>query len=417
MAHSVRAMRLVRAVGVQALGAVFCAAVSFALLLLLGRALGTADFGRYVLLLNLASLGLVLVEAGWPTLLYRQGAQASAGRGATAGLMRAALFHVLLAAAALALLAALLFRADRSALALALLCMGAVAAMNLVSARMRGLGAFALEAGWQSAGRVVSAGLIVVLVWTVQPVEPAWVFAAWALGLLLVLGTLGRGWLEWPDRVGLAANYRRVLPFLLMGGLAAWLLKGDVVLLGSWRGLAAADALSFYAAATRLNEAALLLFAPFGNVLLGRFSALAVHADRPGAAAQLRALATKAVAVALFAGGIAVGAGAGFGAELMGLLFGREFSAGGGLLPWVLAMLPFALGNLVLLPLLTALGRERILVAGLAVAGLALLLLLPGLAAQMGARGAALAMALAHALVFVLGMTFARQVWRADGGT
>lgn len=409
-------MRLIRAVGVQALGAVFCAAVSFALLLLLGRALGTADFGRYVLLLNLASLGLVLIEAGWPTLLYRQGAQAGSGRGATAGLMRAALFHVLIAAAALALAAGLLFGADRHGLALALLCMGAVAAMNLVSARMRGLGAFGLEAGWQSTGRLVSAGLIVVLLWVAKPVEPGWVFGAWALGLLLVLGTVGRGWLVWPRAIGLAANYRRVLPFLLIGGLTAWLLKGDVVLLGSWRGLAAAETLSFYAAATRLNEAALLLFAPLGNVLLGRFSALAVHADRAGAPLQLRALAAKAVAAALFAGGIAVGGAVCFGAGWMGLLFGRAFSAGGDLLPWVLAMLPFALGNLVLLPLLTALGRERILAVCLAVAGLALLLLLPWLAARMGARGAALAMALAHALVFVLGMMFARKVWRAEGG-
>ncbi len=408
-------MGLIRAVGVQVAGAVFCAAVSFALLLLLGRVLGAAGFGRYVLLLNLATLGLVLIEAGWPTLLYRQGAQAGGGLCATAGLMRAAIFHVLVAVAVLVSLTLFFFDADRSALALALLCMAAVALMNLVSARMRASGAFGLEAGWQSAGRIVSASLIVALLMVAAPVEPGWIFAAWALGLLLVLGIFGRPWLVWPAAADLLVNYRRVLPFLLIGGLTAWLLKGDVVLLGSWRGgLVGAETLSYYAAGTRLNEAALLLFAPLGNVLLGRFSALAVDANRAYADTQLRALAAKTIGGAVLGGACAVGLGLGLGGELMQGLFGEDFAAAGDLLPWVLAMLPFALGNLVLVPLLTALGRERVIVAAMAAAGLALPLLVSWLAAQMGARGAALAMALAHALVFVLGALFVREVWSLD---
>lgn len=409
---------LIRAVGVQTAGAVFCAAVSFALLLLLGRVLGTAEFGHYVLLLNWATLGLVLIESGWPPLLYRQGAQSGSGPGATAHLMSAALLHVLLVGGTLALLAAALWGADGWALALALLCMTVVAAMNLVSARMRAVAAFGLEAGWQSAGRVVSAGLIVVLVWVMAPIEPGWIFAAWALGLLLVLGTFGRRWLVRPAALDVVANYRRVLPFLLMGGLAAWLLKGDVVLLGSWRGgLVGPQDLSLYSAATRLSEAALLLFAPLGNVLLGRFSALTVQVDRVSAHAELRALVGKTVAAAIFAGVLAVGIGVLFGARLMALFFGEDFSAAGDLLPWVLTMLPFALGNVVLVPLLTALGRERTIVACMTAAGLVLWLLLPWLCAQLGVRGAALAMTLAHALVFALGAMFAREVWSRGAKT
>lgn len=406
---------LIRAVGVQALGAVFCAAVSFALLLLLGRVLGTAEFGRYVLMLNLGTLALVLIEAGWPTLLYRQGAQSGADSDEPMRLLGAALLHVMASTGALIVVVLGVFAADRQAMVLVLLCMACVAVMNLVSARMRATGAFGLEALWQSSGRLASAGLIVLLVSLPVAVEPGQIFAAWALGLAAVIVLWGRRWLSLPHARKLVAGYRRVLPFLLIGGLTAWLLKGDVVLLGSWRGgLVDAQALSIYAAGTRLTEAALLLFAPVGNVLLGRFSQLAVSADHIAGQQALRVLAVQTIGGAFVAGVLALLLVSPIASPLMALLFGRGFEAAGTLLPWVLAMLPFALANVVLVPLLAALGRERGLVVCMVGGGVVLLFGLPWLTAVWGLRGAAIALAAAHGVVLMLGAALVRQSWREN---
>lgn len=253
------------------------------------------------------------------------------------------------------------------ALVAAFLCMACVAVMNLVSARMRAVGRFALEAGWQSVGRVVSAGVILLVVW-LNRAAPLWIFAAWGGGLLLVLLAWGRSWLLLPRVAGWVEGWREVWPFLLMGGLAAWLLKGDVVLLGgAGDHFLAPGELSWYAAGTRLSEAALLLAAPLGNVLLGRFSRMAVCGDR--GLGVLRAQAERLIVLVFVGGWLAVAVACGAGEGLMLLLFGAEFEAAGRLLPWVLLMLPFALGNIVLFALLTSLGCERGLVGCMALGG------------------------------------------------
>ena len=408
---------LLRAVAWQALGAVFCAGVSFGLLVMLARVLGAESFGRYVFLLNLGILGLVLIEAGWPTLLYRAGVQNGEQSVELRGLMGNALAHVVVGAVLLATLAFVgLGRGDEgAALSLALLCMGGVAVMNLVSGRMRAAGLFGMEAVWQSAGRVASAGLVVALVLGLGSQHLGGIFAAWGLGLLLVIVLWGRAWLVWPAGAGMVAAYRKVWPFLLMGGLAVWLLKGDVVLLGGLRGgLVDTQSLSFYAAGTRLTEACLLLAAPLGNVLLGRFTQLA----KPGAGGglargrRLRKLALWLTVGLTLAGGLVVLAAAWGGGWLMRGVFGEGYAPAGALLPWVLGMLPFALGSVVLVPLLNSLERERGLAVCMGAGGVVLGLVMPWMAMTWGVRGAAIGVALAHAVVLVAGWVLAWEAMR-----
>lgn len=413
---------LLRAVGWQALGAGLCAGVSFGLLLLLGRVLGTEAFGVYVLLLNLGTLGLVLIEAGWPTLLYRAGVRGGGAGRELRGLMANALLHVLVVAAGLAVAAFVLGGGRGVALSAALACMGGVAVMNLVSGRMRAAGSFGVEAAWQSAGRLVSAGLIVLVVSGLAWRELGWIFAAWALGLVVVIAQWGRAWLVWPSVAGASVAYRRVWPFLLMGGLAMWLLKGDVVLLGGWRGgLVDAQDLSFYAAGTRLTEACLLLAAPLGNVLLGRFSQLgSMGAMGEGGSmagrGQLRRLSGWLTAGLFAMGAVVVAITAASGEWLMTRMFGEAFASAGALLPWVLGVLPFALGNVVLVPLLNSLECERGLAVCMAAGGAVLLLAMPWMAMAWGVRGGALGMMLAHAVVFVTGWGLAWEAMAADAG-
>lgn len=385
---------MVRAIGAQGIGAVFTALVSFALLVYLGRVLGTETFGHYVAVLNTALLGLILIEGGWPTLVYRE----TAGRDVAAGhgdrLSGQAVAHMLVAASLLVVLTLGLHGLGLTSLTLpaALLCMLAVGLMNLVSARLRGVGRFGHEALWQGSGRVASALLIVASVLWFSTRLP-WLFIAWAAGLAFVLCFGGRRWLVLPRYHGIAAGYRLVLPFLVVEGLIVFLIKGDMALLGVLE--PAPKQLSYYAACSRLTEAAVLLFSPVSNVLLRSFR-------QTRSAPQLGRLVRTMVALALLAGLSAVLLSWLFGPRLMPLLFGPSFRPAGALLPWLAAILPFALSNLILFQALIAQGRERRLALILVLGALLMCVAMSIGVHFAGIRGAAIGLACTHALVFVV---------------
>jgi O-antigen/teichoic acid export membrane protein len=408
-------VKLGGAVLVQGAGAVFCAGVSFSLTLWLARVLGTAGFGAYVALLSLATLALMLQEGGWPAWLYRERARADAGLGNGVSRLIMGRFLVHVGAVSLVLGVGAWWWSGWD-LAMALLAMACVAVMNGVSAGLRGAAEFGRDAAWQSWGRVVSAGAVAgVLGW--GSVSLAAVFGAWAAGLAMVLLAGGWWWHQqaqpgqgavvvWPVTPVWAGwrVYRqdlvRVWPFAFMAAAGAWLLKGDVVVLAWWGSVPVdAVALSWYAACTRLLEAALLLFAPVANVLLRSFS------DDLGAGRAL-ALRGRVARWCLLVGGLgalAVTLAWAVGPGLMALLFGAPYAEAGQVLPWVLAMLPFALANLVMGPWLAALGRERGLALGMLLAGALLLLALLWAVPVWGLQGAAVAVAVSHAVLLVWG--------------
>ena len=391
---------LLYAVGVQGAGAFFCAAVSFGLTLGLGRVLGVAGFGQYVATLNLATLALIVMEFGWPRRVYKErivfGWQ-------TPELLTQAARHILLATV-LSMFWAWHFQAD-VALCAVMACMGAVALMNLASDHMRGAGHFALEALWQSAGRVVSAIAIGLAVWQLGLATPAAVFTAWGVGLCIVL-LCGRHWLAAPWRrttESTLANYRQVLPFVMLAGSVAWLVKGDMVLLSRLTHLDPHE-LSMYAACTRLTEMGLLVFAPLNNVLLREFGQSPTTNGMPK-------LAFKLLAGIALLGVLAVYAASVLGSPLMGLLFGSEFTTAGSLLPWVLFALPFAAANGVMIQLLTAQGHEGAVASIMLLAGLALWAGLTWSVPQWGLTAAAVSVALAQVFALICALIFC--FWRA----
>jgi O-antigen/teichoic acid export membrane protein len=407
-------VKLGGAVLVQGAGAVFCAGVSFALTLWLARVLGTAGFGAYVAVLSLATLALMLQEGGWPAWMYRERARADGGIGNGVSRLIMGRFLVHVGAVSLVLGVGAWWWSGWD-LTMALLAMACVAVMNGVSAGLRGAGEFGRDAAWQSWGRLVSAGAVAGVL-SLGSVSLAAVFGAWAVGLALVLlaggwwwhqqGQSGQGAVVWPV-VPVWAGWRvcredlcRVWPFAFMAAAGAWLLKGDVVVLAWWGpGQVDAAALSWYAACTRLLEAALLLFAPVANVLLRSFS------DDLGAGRAL-VLRGRVARWCLLVGGLGALAMAlawAVGPGLMALLFGAPYAEAGQVLPWVLAMLPFALANLVLGPWLAALGLERGLALGMLLAGAVLLLALLWGVPVWGLQGAAVAVTLSHAALLVWG--------------
>jgi O-antigen/teichoic acid export membrane protein len=283
--------------------------------------------------------------------------------------------------------------------------MGAVAAMNLVSARMRGAGLFTQEAVWQSTGRVISAGAILAFVALSAAPDIAGVFIAWGVGLAGVLAWGARPWLGWPrwpwddDWPALARNYQQLWPFVVMAATGAWLVKGDMVLLGfDWGLKLPAQDVSMYAACTRLTEAGLLVFAPFTNVLFRRLNQLHAAQD----ADALRKHGGRSVALALGLGATAVGCAVWLGESVMALLFGTSFAAAGALLPWVTCMLPLTMANLVMAQWLTALGHERVLSVWMLLAAGVLSVCLPWWAAEWSVIGAAMAVVAAQGVLLCL---------------
>lgn len=395
---------MLRSVTQQLAGSLVCAAISFALMLYLGRVLGAEAFGHYAALLSAAVVALPLIDGGWSPRLYRH-AVAAGGDGPDfdargTGL---ALGHALVACGALALLAAVaawwLGWTSPHAAAAALLCMGAVAISNLVSARMRGHGRFGLEAGWRVAGRVLSAVAIVLALWLGGASITA-VFVAWGLGLVLVLAFAWRAWMVGPRLGGLAREYPVLFPLLTLELFSALLLRGDVAIAAT-AGLEAIP-LSYYAACGRLAEAGLLVFSPFAIVLLRK---LRLHHED---AAAYRPHLRRALAIAFVLGAAAWLVAAFAGRLIMALLFGPPFGVAGALLPWVMACLPLVFANQVWMQGVVACGREAALPLRLAVAALGCCVAIAVGTRLDGARGAAIGFLASQALLSILIAPLAR---------
>ena len=399
----------------QLIAAVSNAGISFLLVLFLAQQLGPARFGDYAALLSLAVVLLIPIEGGWPARVYRDGVSPSSQAQAS-GLLANGLAHVITLAALFAVVGVLM-AGEPSAWVACMLCMSAVASMNLVSGRLRALGRFGTDALWQTGGRVLSASLIVLTVLYVSGSIAA-VFLAWALGLLAVLllvgpsllgrNAFGPGALGRPRWGGWLPAMHGTLAFLIVEACMALLTKGDVAILKSWG--AEDAALSFYAVCTRFNEMALLLWAPVGNVLLRQFRLQ--HADAgPGNNTWMRW-----AGLALGFGAAAIGGAWLLGETLVGLLFGDNYRGAGALLPYTASMLPFALTNLVLVMALLAQGQERWLAWRLVPAAV-LLVVSMGLGWHWaGGAGAALGVAVSHALLGLLAWRRLRVGRSVDGG-
>jgi O-antigen/teichoic acid export membrane protein len=392
---------MLRSVAQQLSGSLVCAAISFALMLHLGRVHGADDFGRYAAVLSVAVVALPLIEGGWSPVLYRNAVGVAPGEDGEGPAHATA--HALLVCAVLIALAAVsahgLGWAAPATAAAALLCMGAVALSNLVSARMRGFGRFGLESGWRVAGRIASALAIVVALAFARG-SIALIFVAWSVGLLLVLATAWRSWVVAPRWRGLRREYRAVLPLLLLELFFALLLKGDVAIAAA-AGLDR-SALSYYAACGRLAETGLLVFAPFAIVLLRDLGLN--RDDRAAYARHLR----RALALALALGAAAWLLGLVAGTPLMRLLFGAEFERAGELLPWVLASLPLVFANQIWMQGVVALRGERALPARLAGAAVVCCIAIALGTRLDGARGAALGLLASQVLLALLLAPLAR---------
>lgn len=393
--------RIGRDVAAQLAATVFNALVSFALLAYLARLMGADGFGGYAATLSFAVVVLVLIEGGWPTLLYRETAGTEGAHREFAGraLAWVAVRHIIVVTV-VAAGAAAMANTEYVALPVALACMGTVGFANLVSARLRTRGAFVADALWQAGCRAMSAVVITVAVLS-WGARPSTVFVTW--GLSLVLPGILVGWRVLRPQRDAAGTFtgKDALPFVAMEAGTALLLKGDVALAQAW-GLAGSD-LSLYGVCTRINEFGLLLFAAFSNILFREFLMAAPDSER------FRRLRNACVCSAIALGGFAVLASRLLGPVVMPAIFGESFLASASLLQWTCLALPFAFANLVWVPILLAQRRERQLLACLATA-LAVLVAGMGVGVQMAeAQGVAISVVAAQAALFVGAWLAARE--------
>jgi O-antigen/teichoic acid export membrane protein len=378
------------------------AAIGFALTLVLGRGLGAARFGGWILCTTWAATLTFIADLGFGVLLTRDGARPDA----QPALLLAASLALRLALAmplALVLVAAApglasdaeLVRGLRAASLLGVAgamygCFGALLrSQPRWLPRVLGLEtawlAVQVAASWwtlQAGGGIVR--LLAVAV-AVQVAQIATAFALWRP----VFGAGSAAPRE--VRAALAPTLRRALPFAASGIVANLQLRIAPLMLGY---LAAPVELGWFAAASRVGRVARLapqaIFAGALPVLAQEYARDRSEARRVSRTLD-RALAAAAAC--------AVAASLLFAAPLMRLIFGASFAPAAPTLMWVAIGLVPSLSNSARKIFLYAAGAESVVVRWSALAVVLEASVGVALIPALGSVGAAISIALAEAVI------------------
>jgi O-antigen/teichoic acid export membrane protein len=377
------------------------AGTGFALSIVLGRGLGAARFGAWILCTTWASLVTVVADLGFGVLLTRDGAR---GDAPAAALLRSALLARLLVvvplAAALAAAApALSANAEAAAgLRVAALLGVAGAAYGCFGALLRSQVAWlptvlGLETAWLAAQVGASwwilraGGGVASLLAAAVAVQLAQIATAGALWRAVFGARAAQAAL--PFR----ATVRRALPFAITGLLANLQARVAPLLLGY---LAPPVELGWFAAASRVTRVARLtpqaIFAGALPVLSQEY-----RRDRDDARDVTRALDRTMLAGAI----VAVAAGVVFAAPLMRLIFGAPYAAAAPALVWTAISLVPALSNGNRKIFLYAAGRESAVAVWSAAAIVLEVAVGVALIPLAGSTGAAISVALAEAAIWM----------------
>jgi O-antigen/teichoic acid export membrane protein len=383
-------------------------AIAFGLSLAVGRGLGVERFGRWILCTTWASTVTIVVDLGFGVLLTRDGAREDAphGRLVSSALAARLALVIPLAAALMAAVPVLAHDPESFAgLRLSALVGIAGAVYGCFGAMFRSQPRWvprilAVEAAWAAlqlgaAWLIVRAGAgipaLLILMTAVQLAQIATAAVLWS-------AAFSDASIVWPTPAEILTLVRRALPFAAAGLVANLQMRIGPLLLGY---LSTEVDLGAFAAAARFGTFARLapgaVFAGALPVLSREFSSDSRSGSRTQAAFD-RALMLFAVAAAVPMIFIA--------APLVRIVYGASFGAAAPVLMWIGVSLVPGLTNSARKIALYAINAESTPVAwsavALAVQGVATAALVPAA----GAVGAAAAVALAEAVIWV-------PLWRA----
>lgn len=331
---------ILRALGGQWGATLLVALMAMGVNLVLARLMGPSDFGRYQVLLTLAGLLGILQEGGFATLLFREHTAPTPDLGAGRSLAGLALGR-LLGTTTLLLMVWYFWPAPvDDALPLAILAMGVSAWHRFNSGILRGQGRWVDDGLWQVSNRLfISVGLLLG-VWF-QPESMAGLFLGWGVGGVLAMALpWGRPLWVRPRWQGGGHVFRATLAMVIIDLATTLYFRADLL----WMRLLEMNPteVGLYAAAYRLVEAPLLLFAPIG--LLG-FRYLRTRWNQRhgfhGGLLMLSAFGGVVAALLAFLGHW-------FNQPILELMYGPTYQEGGPLFSWLLLMLVFALPNTIL---------------------------------------------------------------------
>ena len=380
------------------------AGIGLGLALVLGRALGPVRFGGWILCTAWASTVTVIVDLGFGVLLTRDGAR---GDSDPARLLTGALALRLLAAVPLAVVLAMgaeVLSADRevvAALRIAAVLGAAGAAYGCFGSLLRSQPRWlpvvlAIETAWlavQAAGSwwLVSVGrgvpALLALAAGLQAAQIATALALWRP----VFGARAAMPFAAPPR--LFNLLGRALPFALSGIVANLQARLGPLMLGA---LATPTDVGWFGAASRIGRGVKL--APQA-LFAGALPVLAQAFDRDaGSATRLSGSLDRALAMLSLSTSVVCAI---LAPILMSLVFGRPFTAAAPTLVWIASGLVPSVANSARKVFLYAAGLEAVVVRWSAAALAVQALTAAGLIPLFGSAGAAAALAIGEAAIWL----------------
>ncbi|MBL4681061.1 MAG: oligosaccharide flippase family protein [Pseudomonadales bacterium] len=381
---------------------IYVAALSFGLIVYLGRVLGPSQFGILSFVLSIVTIYAIAIDAGYRTVLFREGIRAVSTRENNGEeLMPKALGHAVTATILGLFLILVLPFSNKMLYILALLCMFLATIVVFNSSDLKAKANFEMDAKWQVSVRTITAILILGFVSQFESVESY--FGAWFLGLGICLFLPMAIALRRMPRLKINKKLWQVgLWFMVIDMATVIYFRSDIIML---RILQPDEKIvGEYAAAYRILEGIILLMAPVAQIA---FRALRLEWN------DLRKFGKLLLPLFLVTTGVAiliVGVGRLFSEQIVLISFGGSFTGATDLINLLLLSLIFILPNSILTQGAIALNKEKFYGLMALAAMVVNLILNYVLIPEYGASGAAWATLVTEGVLF-LGLVIAMIVW------
>lgn len=339
----------------QLLSSVGIGAISFTLSLFIARQIGADSFGIYSTAMAIGAILAIPIDGGMRNLITREQTRKSQHLDIfKSELPRIAMGHSLVTALAASIFCLFYFESNLSIALSIIWCFWGIVISQCASALLRGDGDLRLDSLWQLKMRILSAGLIGLII--VMGFHKPWqLLSAWAIASIVGNLFLKHGFRFKPLFKPLLSQklklYRALLPLLWIDLATTVYFRLDLVLL---KHLEISDSqIGQYAAAYRLIEASILVATPISIIIFRKVRLL--HEDR---ALQNRYIFQSLLIASLF-GLLGSAAMQMLAIPLVHLTYGDQYAQAStalSILSWMIALL---IPNTVLTQTALALNLEK----------------------------------------------------------